>query len=89
MKLSELKLEDVLGKHMHENEQDYMVYVGSQEGLDRIKAKLTAKFGDVDIVINPDEDWFNVVKITSQNWIDAFMEFGRIKQAWCDKYGCD
>lgn len=86
MKLSELKIEDVLGMTMHENEDDCLRTVHNQQSLDDIRGKLMEKFGDVDITINPEH---SQVRITSENWVSAHKAYCDKKAEAMARWGCE
>ena len=94
MKLSELTYEALQSAglsraHMHTDESDAMTVIASQAGLDQARQELTSRYGDVEITINPDADWFDRIKIVDQRWKEDHEKYCRDKAAWCNKYGSD
>lgn len=94
MKLSELTYETLQSAglshaHMHTDESDAMTVIACQAGLDLARQELTSRYGDVEITINPDADWFNRIKIVDQKWREDHEKYCRDKAAWCNKYGAE
>lgn len=94
MKLSELTYEALQSAglsraHIHTDSSDAMTVIASQAGLDRARMELASRYGDVEISINPDADWFDRIKIVDQKWGEDHEKYCRDKAAWCTKYGSD
>lgn len=94
MKLSELTYEALQSAglslaHMHTDESDAMTVIASQDGLDLARQELTSRYGDVEITINPDADWFDRIKISDPKWKEDHEKYCRDKAAWCAKYCSD
>lgn len=94
MKLSELTYEALQSAglslaHMHTDNSDAMTVIADQDGLDRARMELASRYGDVEITINPDADWFDRIKIVDQKWREDHEKYCRDKAAWCTKYGSD
>lgn len=94
MKLSELtygalQSAGLSRAHMHTDESDAMTVIASQAGLDQARMELASRYGDVEITINPDADWFDRIKISDPKWKEDHEKYCRDKAAWCAKYGSD
>lgn len=94
MKLSELTYEALQSAglslaHMHTDSSDAMTVIANQDGLDRARLELASRYGDVEISINPDADWFDRIKIVDQKWREDHEKYCRDKAAWCTKYGSE
>lgn len=94
MKLSELTYEALQSvglslAHMHTDNSDAMTVIANQDGLDRARMELASRYGDVEITINPDADWFDRIKISDPKWKEDHEKYCRDKAAWCAKYGSD
>lgn len=94
MKLSELTyefLESVgLSKvSMHSDRSDALSSVSSAVVLDRVKRDLAGRYGDVTLVITPEEAWYNQIRIEDAKWQADHDEYCADKAAFCAKYGCD
>lgn len=94
MKLSELTFSMALKQGadhfcMHYDASDSQRQVNNQAQLDAVKRQLMEKYGDVDITVDPDAPWFDVVTINDERWQADYKAYCDKKQAWCDKYGCD
>lgn len=95
MKFSELNYDKVcsmLNKKsfcMHSDESDCMRDVRHENDFEDVRKKITDKYGDVEISVNPGTDWWDEVKIEDEKWNEDYDAFCKDKQAWCDKYGCD
>lgn len=94
MKLSELTYEALQSAglslaHMHTDNSDAMTVIADQAGLDRARMELASRYGDVEITINPDADWFDRIKISDPKWREDHEKYCRDKAAWCTKYGSD
>ena len=94
MKLSELTYEALQSAglslaHMHTDNSDAMTVIADQDGLDRARMELASRYGDVEITINPDADWFDRIKISDPKWREDHEKYFRDKAAWCTKYGSD
>lgn len=94
MKLSELTYEYLqsLGlsqAHMHTDASDSQRYLYNEYQFEAAKQELMSAYGDVNIIINPDADWFDRIKIDDAKWQADHKEFCQRKAEWCNKYGCD
>ena len=94
MKLSELTYEYLqsigLGRvHMHTDCSDELRVINCQLAFDDAKKQLFEKYGDVNIIITPDADWFDRIKIDDAKWQSDYEEYCRNKAEWCNQYGCD
>jgi hypothetical protein len=95
MKISELTYDDVvkiLGTdefHIHTDEEDGQLEIRNTVLWNSARTRLMNKFGDVEISLHPDGEWFDKIRIEDDGWKDAHKKFQDEKQAWCDKYGCD
>lgn len=94
MKLSELTYSYLcsvgLSKtYMPTDATDSLTTISSEDGFERAKAELFEKYGDVTVVVTPDADWFDRIKIDDAKWQEDFDKFCADKAAWCSKYGCD
>lgn len=81
-KLSELTFDEIMSIlgaedefHMHYDESDALMTIGSEKSFERVKEKLMDRFGDVMISINPEAHWFDKVKIEDEDWKKANKEF--------------
>lgn len=94
IKLSELTyefLESVgLSKvSMHTDRSDSLLSISSATGLEQAKQELSERYGDVNLIITPEADWFAQIVIDDAQWKADHAEYCRDKAAWCRKYGCD
>lgn len=94
MKLSELTYEYLQSvgmstAYMNYDCEDALRQVSSAETLDLVKQELSAKYGDVDLIINPKAAWFDQIKIDDEKWQADHESFCKKKAAWCAQYGCD
>lgn len=94
MKLSELTYQYLdsigLGKaYMHYDCSDALRLVSSEFALEEAKKELMDRYGDVELVINPDEPWYNRIKIDDAKWQSDNEKYCDRKAEWCNKYGCN
>lgn len=94
MKLSELTYEylESVGLSrvsMHTDSTDILTTISSQRELERAKAELADWYGDVELSIDPEADWFDRILIEDSRWEADHEQFCKEKAAWCSKYGCD
>lgn len=94
MKLSELTYDYLqkvnLGRcYMPTDQSDALRLVASEAGLEDVKQKLIEKWGDMEVEVKPDANWFDRVTIKNEAFNAAQEEYCRRKAAWCAKYGCD
>jgi len=94
MKLSELTFSMALKQGadhfcMHYDASDAQKVIRNEKMLEEVKQQLITKYGDVEIEVEPNAPWYDVVKITDQKWVADNRRYCDDKQAWCDKYGCE
>ena len=94
MKLSELTYDYLqsigLGRAaMHTDCSDALRQMANESQLEDAKSDLIAAYGDVEISVHPEADWFDQIKIEDEKWQADYDEYCRQKAAWCNKYGCD
>ena len=94
IKLSELNCEFLasLGMtraHMHTDEKDCMRCLYDDHQTEAAKAELNAKYGDVDLVITPEAEWYDRIVIDNEKWREDYEAYCKEKAAFCAKYGCD
>lgn len=97
MKISEMKFESVLkvlgqtdhfGMSYKPNDEAVILY--SQSGLDHVKKWVMARYGDVEVELHPEADfWANKVVIKDEKFQKDLDKFNKEKSEWCKKYGCD
>lgn len=63
--------------------------IRNERELEEAKAKLSAAYGDVNIIITPDADWFDRIRIDDAKWQADYDKYCREMEAWCSKYGAD
>lgn len=88
MKLSELTYDYLksvgLSKaSIHTDNSDAMRSIPNEYQLELAKQELTERYGDVEIVINPDAAWFDQIKIDDAKWQADYADFCRRKGEWC------
>ena len=66
---------------------DALRSIGSEMSLERAKKELGEKYGDVDLIINPNAEWFDVIKIDNPKFNEDLNRFENDKGDWCRKYG--
>lgn len=94
MKLSELTYEYLqsLGlsrSHMHTDCSDALRQMADEIQFNKAKADLMLNYGDVEVSIHPDADWFDQIKIEDEKWQAEHDEYINVKQEWCRKNGSD
>lgn len=94
MKLSELTYEFLQSVglsevSMHTDRSDALRSIGGVHSFENAKAELMEKYGDVNLIINPDAAWFDQIAIDDAKWKADHDEYCRDKAEWCRKYGCD
>lgn len=95
MKISELTFEGIsskLGKNhfsMHYDASDALMDIYNSFAFERAKKNLMSKFGDVEVTIHPEAEWYDNVRIEDEKWKEASKAYIDEKAAWCAKYGCD
>ena len=94
MKLSELTYDYLCSiglstAHMHTTREDMLRCINSQWAFDQAKKELMDHYGDVNLIIQPDADWYKQIRIDDEKWQKDHDDFNRRKQEWCNKYGCD
>lgn len=94
MKLSELTYDYLqsigLGRaSMHTDASDGLRGMCNEYQFEQAKQDLMAGYGDVNIIITPDAEWFNKIKIDDAKWQADHEEFCRQKGEWCKKYGAE
>lgn len=94
MKLSELTYDYLLSvglpkASMHTDASDGLRGMYNEYQFEQAKKELMAGYGDVEITINPDADWFDRIKISDPKWKEDHEKYCRDKAAWCTKYGSD
>ena len=93
-KLSELTYEilcreGLSGASMHVDCTDGLLEFRDALQFERAKALLLAAYGDVDLVISIDADWFDQISIDDDKWRADHEAFCREKAAWLKEFGCD
>lgn len=94
MKLSELTYEwlQAIGietPHLRVEAEDKLRRIFCAEDLEGAKAELADKYGDIYIIVNPDEAWFAQIKNDDAKFKADFDKFCKEKAAWCARYGCN
>ena len=95
MKLSELTYEYLqsigLGRvHMHTDCSDALREIHCQFAFDDAKKQLFEKYGDVNLIINPNaEFWSDTIKIDDEKWKADHKKYCDDKADWCSKHGCE
>lgn len=93
-KLSELTFESIVsvglkGVAMPTDCSDCVSIIDNEGQFDRAQKELMARYGDVDIEVNPEADWYDRIKIIDEKWKADHKKYCDDKAAWCSKYGCD
>jgi hypothetical protein len=94
MKLSELTYAHLQSiglsrAHIHTDCSDGLRLFENKSQFDKAKEDLLAAYGDVNLIITPDADWFDRIKIDDAKWQADYDEFCRQKLEWCNRYGAD
>ena len=94
MKVSELTYDYLLSvglpkTYMHTDRSDALRQVAHESQLEKAKSDLIAAYGDVEISVHPDADWFDQIKIEDEKWQADYDEYVNVKQEWCRKHGCE
>lgn len=92
LKLSELtydilKSAGLTEASMHVDATDVMRCVYNSDQTEAAKRELTERYGDVDLIITPDADWYDRIRIDDQKWREDYEAYCKEKAAWCAKYG--
>lgn len=88
MKLSELtyKYLQSIGlprAHMHTDASDALRELYNAYQTEKAKEELSAKYGDVDLIITPDAVWYERIVIDNEKWREDHEAFCKEKAAWC------
>ena len=76
--------------YMHYDHTDVLRRIAHENGWNRTKKELMDKWGDVEVIIDKDaEYWSDQVRIIDTEFIAAQKRYGDDKAAWCAKHGCD
>ncbi|MBO7071870.1 MAG: hypothetical protein J6W09_11345 [Bacteroidales bacterium] len=94
MKVSELTYDYLLSvglpkTFMHTDRSDSLRQMANEFQLEKAKSDLIAAYGDVEISVHPDADWFDQIKIEDEKWQSDNENYRNEKAEWCNKYGCD
>lgn len=94
MKLSELTYEflesvGLTRVSMPTDCSDALLSVSNEATLEMAKSELSGRYGDVDIIVNTDAEWFDQIKIDDAKWQADFDRFCKRKAAWCSKNGAE
>lgn len=94
MKLSELTYEYLQSiglsrAHIHTDCSDALRLFNNQYQFESAKQDLFGRYGDVDLIITPDAEWYNRIQIDNEKWREDHEAFCTEKAAWCAKYGAD
>jgi len=74
---------------IHTDETDALRQLYNDFQTEKAKKELAEKYGDVELIIDPNEDWFNVIRIDNEKWRNDHDAFCKEKADWCARYGCD
>lgn len=93
-KLSELTYEFLVSvglpaAAMHVDETDCMRCIHNEFDTEKAKKELLERYGDVDLVITPEAEWYDRIVIDNEKWREDYEAYCNEKAAWCAKYGCD
>lgn len=88
MKLSELTYDYLqsigLGRaSMHTDASDGLRGMYNEYQFEQAKKELMARYGDVNLIIDPSEIWFNQIKIDDAKWQADHEDYCRRKGEWC------
>ena len=75
--------------HIHTDCSDGLRLFENQSQFDKAKEDLLAAYGDVNLIITPEADWFDRIKIDDAKWQADYDELCRQKLEWCNRYGAD
>ena len=94
IKLSELSYEFLMSiglpkAHMHTDDSDCVREMYNSYHTEDAKKKLAEKYGDVDLIITPEAEWYGRIVIDNEKWRQDHYAYCKEKAAWCAKYGCD
>ena len=94
IKLSELTYEFLQSvglseANMHTDRSDALRHIGGVHSLETAKNQLMEKYGDVDLVITPEAEWYDQIVIDDAKWQEDHDKYCRDKDEWFRKYGCD
>lgn len=94
MKLSELTYEFLVSVgltrvSMPTDCSDALLSVSNEATLEKAKSELSGRYGDVDVIVNTDAEWFDQIKINDAKWQADFDRFCNRKAAWCSKNGAE
>lgn len=92
MKLSELTYEflesvGLSSASMHTDSSDGLRLLYNESQFQQAKEELMARYGDVNLIIDPSEFWSRQIKIDDAKWQADFDAFCKDKGEWCRKYG--
>ena len=74
---------------MHTDCSDALYLMASESQLEDAKSDLIAAYGDVEISVHPEADWFDQIKIEDEKWQADHDEYVRVKQEWCRENGSE
>jgi len=94
MKLSELTYEYLLSigltqAYMHTDCSDALRSMYNEYHFEKAKQELMASYGDVNLIITPEAEWYDRIKIDDARWQADYEAFCEEKAEWCRKYGAD
>ena len=94
MKVSELTYDYLLSvglpkTFMHTDRSDSLRQMANESQLEKAKSDLIAAYGDVEISVHPDADWFDQIRIDDAKWQSDNENYCNEKAEWCNKYGCN
>jgi len=73
---------------MHNDASDALTSIYTPEQLEDVKASFISRYGDVDITVNTNAPWNDVIHINDDAWREEHNSYCRRKAEWCQKYGC-
>lgn len=88
MKLSELTYDYLVSvglpkTYMHTDCSDALRQMANESQLEKAKSDLIAAYGDVEISVHPDADWFSQIKIEDEKWQADNEDYCNKKAEWC------
>lgn len=94
MKLLELTYEylqsiGLRNAYMPTDCSDELYSMHNEYHFDVAKSVLMANYGNVNLIINPNADWFDRIRIDDAKWKEDHEAFCRKKGAWCKKNGAE
>lgn len=94
MKLSELTYEflESIGltkAHMRTDHSDSLRCIYNAPQTEDAKKELAEKYGDVNLIIDPDAVWSQQIRIDDAKWQEDFDAYCEAKAEWYRKWGCD